>query len=98
MREKQTKTKLKVVEHKLEVVEENIEFKIDVSCALEAKVDEKLAEVTSNVEDRIKPLIELTQNSIVEAMDTYVGEDKDKEKASQCDSPQSTRIHIRRRP
>ena len=66
---------LKVVEHKLEVVEENVEAKIDVSCcALEARVDEKLAELTSSVEDRIKPLGELTQNSIVEAVDTYLGE------------------------
>ena len=83
MREKQnkSKTRLKVVEHKLEVVEENVEAKIDLSCcALEARVDEKLVELTSSVEDRIKPLSELTHNSIVEAADTYMGEEKDKEK------------------
>ena len=73
---------LKVVEHKLEVVEENVEAKIDVSCcALEARVDEKFAELTSSVEDRIKPLGELTHNSIVEAVDTYMEEEKDKEKS-----------------
>ena len=50
VREKQRKfeTRLKLVEHKLEVVEENVEVKIDVSyCALEVRVDEKLAELTS---------------------------------------------------
>ena len=73
-------TRLKIVEHKLEVVEENVEAKIDVSCcALEARVEEKLVELTSSVEDRIKPLSELTHKSIVDAVDTYIVVEKDKE-------------------
>ena len=72
------------------MVEENVEAKIYVSCcALEVRVDEKLAELTSSVEVIIKPLGELIHNSIVEAVDTYIvetvetylGEEKDKEKS-----------------
>ena len=63
------------------MVEENVEAKIDVSCCvLEVRVVEKLAELTSSVEVIIKPLSELTHNSIVETVDTYLGEKKGKEK------------------